>query len=683
MRFGFRFALSALVVGCIGLSGVIVHVLWSRTADEGSRALLAALNKDISGAVRKELAERLSSAEAAFGAVRTIFVQEVINTRQADKREFVFLSQIQAQPLLSWIAFGWPDTSFFAAHKLGDAHLEMTEISVEGSKRTRRIDRYKVFPDDIEFERRSFKSSGYVVTDQPWFRNAWDAEAPSWSVIRELPGSKRAAIAFSGPIDVQYKRQGVLATIIEVDRLSRFLGTLDVARTGAAFIFAPDGRIIAGPDRNADEVTPVDLSKHPLIGLAREIGRRLVRQQHSGSEGSSALRISDKGIDYAVTLTPLGFQAWTLAVIVPEREFLGAIERTRAHLMLTLLLLAAVASLISVVIANRILIEPLRAVVNDFRFVEEFELQRISRRRSWLVELDVLSSSLASMVTGLAAFAKYIPSDLVRTLLAEGVEAELGGTTRPLTVLFADLPGFTGISERLGDGVVPLVGAFLNIASRAIESEGGTIDKFIGDAVMAFWGAPHDRADHAVAACRAALRILAAVTEANLSDDTGKGLTVRIGINSGNPVVGNIGSTTRLNYTAIGDAVNLASRLEGANKFYGTQIIIGEETRRLAGTGIIVRELDRIAVYGRIGEISIFELLGEGSEVKPPWIDVYEQGLACYRERQWKDAERLFEQVIIMRGGDGPSDVMAKRCRSLSERPNADGPVSVTAIETK
>jgi adenylate cyclase len=683
MRFGFRFALSALVLTCIGVSGLLVHALWHRTADSNSRELIAILDKQIADAVRKEVAERITSAEAAFGAIRTIFVQDVIDVRQADKREFVFLSQIQAQPQLSWIAFGWPDTSFFASHKLGDANLEMTEITVEGRVRTRRIDRYKVFPDDIEFEDRSFEPNNYLVTDQPWYRNAIGAEGPDWSVVTDHPNSKRAAIAFSGPLDVRHKRQGVLVTMIELDRLSRFLGTLDVARTGAAFIFAPDGHIVAGPDKNADEVIGVDLSTHPLLGVARQIGNHLVQQRESESPGPPALQINDNGIEYAVTMTPLGFQKWTVAVIVPVSEFLGPIERTRSRLAFTLLLLAAIASLISVLVANRILIEPLRAVVGDFKFVEDFELNLVLRRKSRLHELDALSSSLVHMVAGLTAFAKYIPADLVRALVDEGVEAKLGGASRPLTILFADIPGFTGISERLGNDVVPLVGAFLDLASQAIEREGGTIDKFIGDAVMAFWGAPRSRSDHAVAACKAALLMLAALAESKLSDDAGKCLAVRVGINSGIPLVGNIGSHARFNYTAIGDAVNLASRLEGANKIYGTQIILGVETRRLAGDEIIVRELDRIAVFGRSSGISIFELVGLAGDAKPSWIAVYEAGLAHYRERHWDEAERCFWQVLAVRGDDGPSRLMVARCKSLREQPPTDNWEPITVMETK
>src|ERR1700719_2687009 len=188
-----------------------------------------------------------------------------------------------------------------------------------------------------------------------------------------------------------------------------------------------------------------------------------------------------------------------------------------------------------------------------------------------------------------------------------------------LTVMFIDVAGFTGLSERMGDRVVPILSRYLDAASEVIVANGGTIDKFIGDAVMAFWGAPQPQPDHALLCCRAALACLRAIGGSGLVDDQGQPLQIRIGINSGRMLVGNIGSELRLNYTVIGDAVNVASRLEGANKEYGTEIIIGEETRRLAGERIQVRELDRLTVYGREGGLAIYELLGiAAGAAKPP-----------------------------------------------------------------
>jgi len=557
MRFGIRTALSVIVLGCILISAGVVHGLWHRTADANSRSLAAALNRQITAAVRGELTTRINDAQSAFGAVRTILVQNVIDSREADKREFVFLSQIQAQPALSWVAFGWPDGAFFASHKLGDRQLEMVEILSEHGVLRRRIDRYRVYADDIAFQQRSFVPAGYDVRDQPWFQAALTADEPSWFFVNTHPGFKRGALAYAGPIDVYGERQGVLAVMIDFNRLSRFISALPVGLHGGAFILSPDGSIVAGPDPQADEVMAADFSKHPLLAVVRDVGERLA----AAADTPPHRRVTVGGLAYDVNTAPLGFRDWRLAVILPEDEFLGEIGRTTTQLIAGLAVFVVAAALVSVAAARRLIGQPLQAIAGDLLQVERFLPDRIPYRPSRLSELDALSSALVRMANGLAAFGKYIPRDLVRTLVAEGVEAKPGGAMRSLTILFTDLEGFTGLSERLKADIVPLMGAYLEAVSQAVESEGGTVDKFIGDAVMAFWGAPRPNPDHALAACRAALAAVRAVRELGLTNNAGAPLRMRIGINTGLVLVGNVGSPSRLNYTVLGDAMNVASRL--------------------------------------------------------------------------------------------------------------------------
>jgi adenylate cyclase len=383
------------------------------------------------------------------------------------------------------------------------------------------------------------------------------------------------------------------------------------------------------------------------------------------------MRFVANGDAYAVTLTPLDFPGWTLATVIPEEEFLGPIERTIRYLFIGLAVLIVAAGVLSVWLARVIIAAPLIKVVGELKHIERFELDRVRRHPSRLDELENLSRAIADMAGGLAAFRKYIPADLVRMLLREGVEPRPGGSVRAMTVMFADIAGFTGLSERLGDRIIPLLSRYLDTMSHVVNAEGGTIDKFIGDAVMAFWGAPMANADHAVDACRAALACQTSLAALALTDDRGAPLKVRIGINSGEMLVGNIGSEFRLNYTVIGDAVNIASRLEGANKEYGTDIIIGEETRRLAGDRILVRELDRLMVYGRTGTLAIYELLGMAEPgTKPPeWIALYESGLAAYRARDFAGGAIFFQKVLACRPADRPARMMLERCGELHKSP--------------
>jgi len=311
-------------------------------------------------------------------------------------------------------------------------------------------------------------------------------------------------------------------------------------------------------------------------------------------------------------------------------------------------------------------------VVNEIRHVERFDLDKVQRHPSRLTEIANLSGAIGDMAQGLAAFRKYIPADLVRRLINDGNGARLGGAVRPMSVMFIDLAGFTGMSERLGDRIIPLLSRYFDVVSAQIQDCGGTIDKFIGDAVMAFWGAPSSNPDHAVDCCRAALACQRAVEEADIVDDHGAKVKIRIGINSGDMLVGNIGSEVRLNYTVIGDAVNIASRLESTNKVYGSTIIIGPETRRLAGDRIVVRELDRLAVYGRTGGLQIYELLAMADQANgtPNWVSVYESGLASWRARDFAGAIAAFSRVLELRDEDAASWVMIERCREQFENPS-------------
>src|SRR5260221_950522 len=166
MRIGIRLTISGLVLASIIVSAIGVHILWWRTAEANSRALADAINAQIDSSVERELTTITSEARAAHTAIRTLFVQHVLETREADKREFVFLSQLQAQQDISWVAFGWPDGAFFAAHKLGDLGLEMMEIAPVDGVIKRRVDQYGVVVGDIEFEKRRFENTDYVVTHQ-------------------------------------------------------------------------------------------------------------------------------------------------------------------------------------------------------------------------------------------------------------------------------------------------------------------------------------------------------------------------------------------------------------------------------------------------------------------------------------------------------------------------------------
>ncbi|WP_170384116.1 adenylate/guanylate cyclase domain-containing protein [Ruegeria atlantica] len=685
MRISVGIAVSILVAISIGVSTVIVHSLWWKTAHDNSRMLAAEINSQIANTVRIEVGVTLRSAEAAWAAVRTIFVQNVIATRQADKREFVFLSQLQAQPNISWIFFGWPDGNFFASHRLGDRGLEMIEIDKDIRDRMLRKDRYIFIPGDIQFEERTFTETSYDPRGHAWYENFMGLESTGWIEARDLPGVDKTVYAFAGPIDVNRTRQGVLAVAIETDRLSRFLATLAPGEFGAAFVLDAGGKVIAVPDAGADEVTPARMGEGELYEVAKIAGEELLGDPTTNAPGALTKRVVLGGVPYAVALTPLGFYGWRVATVIPESAFLSEIDKTLINLIYILIGVVVIATGLAIWLVRKIVANPLAYIAEDLSKIERFDVESISRRPSRLSELANLSAATASMAAGLSAFRKYVPTDLVRMLVAEGIKTQPGGDIKQISVLFCDVTGFTGLSEKLGPRIVQMMEPFFNASSAAIARNGGTIDKFMGDAVMAFWGAPRKDINHAENACRAALDLVAAVDEAGIEDDAGNPLRVRIGLNSGEALVGNIGSEQRLNYTAIGDVVNVASRLEGANKDYDTLILIGPETRRQAADKILVRELDTLTVFGRTKELVVHELIAMADEIDGSlaWIEAYEQGLAYYRAGQFEKAVAAFKAADQERNGDPASVVMMSRAQVLLENPPPEDWNAVTNTNKK
>jgi adenylate cyclase len=253
----------------------------------------------------------------------------------------------------------------------------------------------------------------------------------------------------------------------------------------------------------------------------------------SGRDAPQNVREFVDGAAYAVSLTPLSFAGWTLATVIPEAEFLGEVEATTRQLLIGSAIVIVIAGLLSAWLARRIIAQPLTTIAGELKHVEQFELDRVKRHPSHLLEIENLSRNITDMARGLAAFRKYIPADLVKMLVGQVIHPHPGGAVRPMTVLFTDIAGFTGLSERLGDGIIPILSSYLDTMSREVNAHRGTIDKFIGDAVMAFWGAPASNPAHAVDACRAALACQRAIRMLELRDDRGRPLKIRIGINSG------------------------------------------------------------------------------------------------------------------------------------------------------
>jgi len=245
-----------------------------------------------------------------------------------------------------------------------------------------------------------------------------------------------------------------------------------------------------------------------------------------------------------------------------------------------------------------------------------------------------------------SAFKQYLSGDVIEQILVDPSQLKLGGEKRELSIFFSDLQGFSAISEKLGPvALTALLNDYLTDMSDIIMEEGGTVDKYEGDAIIAFWNAPMAQADHAVRACRAALRCQRKLSERRKEffDRTGVDLYMRIGIHTGEVVVGNMGSNNRFNYTVLGDAANLASRLEGANKQFGTYFMVSEVTWGQARTEFHAREIGSILVVGRKTPVRVYEVLGMRDEAPPPWLEAWNQAMLSCQAGRWMEAKKAFD----------------------------------------
>ncbi len=278
------------------------------------------------------------------------------------------------------------------------------------------------------------------------------------------------------------------------------------------------------------------------------------------------------------------------------------------------------------------------------------------------------------------AFSHYLSADVINELLADPDKLKLGGEKKMLTAMFTDVRGFSTISETMDPTeLVKLLNAYLTEMSNIILELRGTIDKYEGDAIIAFFGAPLAYADHASRACSAAVRMKKMekyVNEHFLSEKLSPSpLVTRIGINTGEMVVGNMGTAQKMDYTIMGNSVNLASRLEGVNKQYGTWILASEATRQEAGEAFAWRQMDRVRVVGISQPVRLYELLEERSAVDASTlaaVEIFHKAQALFEAREWDKAAGLFEEVRRLLPADGPAELFLKRCQEFKKKPPAD-----------
>jgi adenylate cyclase len=433
-----------------------------------------------------------------------------------------------------------------------------------------------------------------------------------------------------------------------------------------------------------DRMTEVDgglrfTPERPSAELAALLASPLVQgldAVHPSARGA----VTVGGERFLATLRELdlgrgGTTGWMVAVLVPEAHYtrdLARNERTFAVAFAATIALVLLIGIITLAVVRR----GLRRILVSTRSMRAFDFAAADSH-SVFREVDDVMGGLERAKTVTRAMARYVPLDLVRRLFDENREPTLGGEPVELSLLFTDIEGFTTLAEKLPpDRLAERLGDYLDAMTVAVQATGGTIDKFIGDAVMAFWNAPVPVADHAKQLCRATLDAMEATRKLYASPrwDGLPPLVTRFGLHRTRALVGNFGAPGRLSYTALGDGVNLAARLEPLCKQYGVVTLASEAVVAEARDAFVFRRIDRVAVKGKTQGVEVYELLGavEDGDRIPRLAEArrYERAFEAYVARNFAAAiELLAPQCDV----DPPSAVLRKRCDTYLVKPPPEG----------
>lgn len=514
--------------------------------------------------------------------------------RQARRVDSTVRIQQQAPPAGSTSAFRW------------------IEAPIDGSS----IDHY-VF---LDANGRGLGALEEPTTYDPrvrsWYRNTAAAGALRITDPDVFFAFGLIGFTVAAPFSADGQVAGVVAADITLDDLSSYLADHKVSSGTLTYILDHEGRVLASSDRSrsySGNDGKVEL-KH-ITDIDNELPSVAYGARPRQGPSDALYPFVSRDEEYIASLSPLPTdfgKSWQLFIITPVTDFTGPFVRHNNYL-LALGVGALLVEVVIIYLLAGIVSAPLEKLAFKVGKIRDLGSESGPRVSSRVREISVLARAIDTLDSTLRSFAAFVPISLVRELLESDQKLELGGHNRFLTIFFSDLEAFSTLSEELPSQELMLrLSKYLGVVTRAVNEEHGTIDKFMGDGVMAFWGAPVLLEDHAWRSCVAALSIhkeMAALNAQWVAEGL-KPLRVRVGIHSDAVMVGNIGSAERLSYTVMGDGVNIAARLEELTKELKIGTCISHNVYKEAGERLCVRPIDDVVVRGRRGKVTVYELLG-------------------------------------------------------------------------
>ena len=457
---------------------------------------------------------------------------------------------------------------------------------------------------------------GYDARKRPWYWSTMNTDRPYVSEPYLSFSIGAPVITVSAPL--RGKVPGVLAADLKLDNFSEFVQAQRPGEHGTVMIFDQAGSLIAHPAFSglvATAMTNPSQSQLPSIDAINSgLVASIIRRTHHLENVDGDIRDAD-GQDYLFRLTKftLGERYnGTILLVAAQDDFVQNVRRLQANGMI-LAIIAGAAFLPIVWLFGSRMAQSLNAITAQARKLQNLDEPDPLPVSSHIREIQTLGNTVYSAQRAIWTFAHFVPKEIVRRVIDNSISTKLGGVKQEISLVFTDVRGFTTIAESADPDVLLLqTSRYFAVLTEAFLAEGGTVDKFIGDAVMVFWNAPNLQPDHVARACRSVLaaKVAGERLNAEFESDGLQPFFTRFGIHVGEAVVGNVGSTERMNYTALGNNVNLAARLEGLNKQFGTAILVSEEVYSRVRDHFVFKACDAVIAKGMTKETRVFELVG-------------------------------------------------------------------------
>lgn len=518
---------------------------------------------------------------------------------------------------------------------------------------------------------------------RPWYKTAEKEKKPTWTDAYLYEDGQVGITATYPVYDKNNNLHLVLSADVTVDKLVNILESAQVSTNSKVFLITGAGKIlsfpgIVGVEEDKDgNIAMKYVSQVDIPGIKQAFFK--YRNEKSGS-----FYFEENGSIFLASFTqfPEDFgKDWLIGIVTPADDFVGILKRANQTAAIISLIILILSILIIFFISKRIA-APIITLTDEMMKVKDLNVAEDSKLKSFFFEISQMSSTLNVMKQGLRSFEKFVPKELVRRLIKSGIGAELGGTRTNITVMFSDIKNFTTIAETLSSqDLLPQLSKYFDHMTETVLNGKGTVDKFIGDAVMAFWGAPEEDQNQVNNACRTLLKCLygnKALNESWISQGKPEMYT-RFGLHSGEAIVGNVGSKNRMNYTALGDTVNLASRLEGANKVFGTHIMVSETVFEQAKESFLMRPLDAIIVKGKHKAIFVYELMAtlnpdDGAEIfasaeQKDLATMTTKGFDLYQKKEFGKSLRVYQDILKRFPEDTVAKLYVERIETFIKEP--------------